>query len=165
MNSIDKINQLDKSVFLTIFGNVFEKTEWISEIVFKLKPFKSFDDLRLKMINLFDECDRKKIMKILNSHPELAVEKKLTKDSKIEQSNASLNECTVEEFQEFKKLNMQYKNKFKFPFIIAVSDKSRIEILEIFKNRINNSIEHEFIEAQNQVKKIAITRFNNIINN
>ena len=31
MNSIDKINKLSKSEFLTIFGNIFEKTDWIAE--------------------------------------------------------------------------------------------------------------------------------------
>ena len=30
MNSIDKVNKLSKSDFISIFGNVFEKTEWIA---------------------------------------------------------------------------------------------------------------------------------------
>ena len=105
------------------------------------------------------------ILKILNAHPDLAVEKKLTKDSEKEQTGANLNNCTDEEFKEFKELNLKYKKKFNFPFIIAVSGKSRKEILEIFRNRINNSLDKEFSEAKNQVKKIAIIRINNIINN
>ena len=44
MKSIDNINNLNKSDFLTIFGNVFEKTDWIAEKVFGLKPFKDFND-------------------------------------------------------------------------------------------------------------------------
>ena len=50
INSIDKINKLNKSDFLSIFGNVFEKTEWIAEKVFALKPFKNINDLFSKMI-------------------------------------------------------------------------------------------------------------------
>ena len=34
MIDIKKINSLDKSEFLSIFGNVFEKSKWISEKVF-----------------------------------------------------------------------------------------------------------------------------------
>ncbi len=64
-------------------------------------------------------------MKILNSHPELTVGKKLTLESKSEQAGAELNECSVEEFDEFKKLNLEYKNKFGFPFIIAVKGKNK----------------------------------------
>ena len=33
MSLIDKFNKLNKSDFLSIFGNVFEKTDWIAENV------------------------------------------------------------------------------------------------------------------------------------
>ena len=165
MNSIDKINKLDKSDFLAIFGNVFEKTEWIAKKVFNLKPFNSLDDLFSKMTLEYENCGKNDILKILNAHPDLVVEKKLTKDSEKEQSNANLNNCTLKEFKEFKELNLKYKKKFNFPFIIAVSGKSRTEILKKFRYRINNSVNKEFDEAKNQVKKIAIIRLNNIINN
>ena len=49
----------------------------------------------------------------------------LTIDSFKEQTNAGLDQCTEAEFNEFKKLNNNYK-KFGFPFILAVKDKSKI---------------------------------------
>ncbi len=165
MKSIEEINQLNKLDFLTIFGNVFEKTEWIAEKVFELKPFVSFDNLNIKILKIYEGCDKNNIYKILKSHPDLVVEKKLTKESNKEQASANLNDCTSEEFEEFKKLNNQYKKKFNFPFIIAVSGKSKSKILKMFRNRINNSIDQEFEEAKQQVKQIAIIRLNNIINN
>jgi len=162
MKSINSINQLNKSDFLSIFGNIFEKTEWIAEKVFDLKPFKSNDDLFSKMINQYENCDKEQILIILNSHPELAVEKKLTKDSSNEQSGASLNECTYEEFEEFKKLNIEYRTKFGFPFIIAVKGKNKNNILNDFRKRIQNDLNSEFEEAKKQVMKIASFRFNDI---
>jgi 2-oxo-4-hydroxy-4-carboxy-5-ureidoimidazoline decarboxylase len=162
MKSINSINQLNKSDFLSIFGNIFEKTEWIAEKVFDLKPFKSNDDLFSKMINQYENCDKEQILIILNSHPELAVEKKLTKDSSNEQSGASLNECTFEEFEEFKKLNIEYRTKFGFPFIIAVKGKNKNNILNDFRKRIQNDLNSEFEEAKKQVMKIASFRFNDI---
>ena len=162
MKSINNINQLNKSDFLTIFGNVFEKTAWIAEQVFDLKPFNSNDDLYSKIIHQYESCGKEKILQILNSHPELAVEKKLTKDSKNEQKNASLNQCTNEEFVEFKKLNEDYKKKFGFPFIIAVKGKNKNEILNSFRQRITNNINLEFEEAKKQVKKIASLRLSEI---
>ena len=163
MKSINNINQLNKSDFLTIFGNVFEKTAWIAEQVFDLKPFNSSDDLYSKIIHQYESCGKEKILQILNSHPELAVEKKLTNDSSNEQKGANLNECTLEEYNEFKKLNIEYKRKFGFPFIIAVKGKNKNEILKDFKKRILNDVNIEFIEAKNQVKKIASFRFNDIL--
>ena len=162
MRTIDNINGLNKSEFLSIFGNVFEKTESVAVKVFKLKPFKDFDDIVSKMLNIYESYDKDKILEILNSHPELAVEKKLTTESELEQTSANLNECSEEEYEEFRKLNIEYKSKFGFPFIIAVKGKNKNEILENFRNRINNDYKKEFQEAKQQVMKIALFRLNEI---
>ena len=106
---------------------------------------------------------KKDIWKFFNAHPDLAVEKKLTEDSKNEQKNASLNQCTDEEFVEFRKLNNEYKKKFGFPFIIAVKGKNKEEILNNFRQRLTNNINLEFEEAKKQVKKIASFRLSEII--
>ncbi len=163
MRTIDNISGLNKSEFLSIFGNVFEKTESVALKVFELKPFKDSDDIVSKMLKIYEEYDRDKILQILNSHPELAVEKKLTNESKLEQTSANLNECSEEEFEEFKKLNLEYKTKFGFPFIIAVKGKNKNEILINFRERIKNDLNKEFLEAKNQVKKIASFRLKDIL--
>ena len=163
MRTIDNINSLNKSEFLLIFGNVFEKTESVALKVFELKPFKDFDDIISKMLKIYDEYDRDKILEILNFHPELAIEKKLTIDSKLEQTSANLNECSEEEFKEFRKLNIEYKTKFGFPFIIAVKGKNKNEILVNFRERIKNDLNKEFFEAKIQVKKIACFRLEDIL--
>ena len=163
MNSIDKLNKLSKPEFISIFGNVFEKTEWIAERCYESKPYNNTDELVSKMMKIFENIEKEKHLKILNSHPDLAIAKKLTKDSKNEQKNASLNQCTDEEFAEFKKLNEEYKKKFGFPFIVAVKGKNKEEILNSFRQRITNNINLEFEEAKKQVKKIANFRLSEII--
>ena len=162
MGSINKINQLTNNDFTTIFGNVFEKSIWISEKVYKLKPFSDLNELSLKFINCFENETKTNLLKILNLHPELAIEKVMTKDSKKEQSKAQLDNCSKEEFIEFSKLNKDYKSKFNFPFIIAVTNKNKVEILKNFKKRIKNNQDIEYEEAKNQVKKIATIRLNQI---
>ena len=114
-------------------------------------------------MEIFENTSKENHIKILKAHPDLAVEKKLTKDSKNEQKNASLNQCTDKEFIEFKKLNAEYKKKFGFPFIVAVKGKNKEEILNSFRQRITNNINLEFEEAKKQVKKIASFRLNEII--
>ena len=163
MNSIEKFNKLSKAEFISIFGNIFEKTEWIAERCYKSKPYNNLDELVSKMMKIFENIEKERHLEILNSHPDLAVEKKLTEDSKNEQKNASLNQCTDEEFVEFKKLNEEYKKKFGFPFIIAVRGKNKEEILNSFRQRITNNINLEFEEAKKQVKKIASFRLGEII--
>ena len=82
----------------------------------------------------------------------------MTEHSSKEQSRANLKNCTQKEYDEFKILNNNYEKKFGFPFIIAVKGKDKIEILNNFRQRINNGIELEFIESKKQVKKIALFR-------
>ena len=66
---------------------------------------------------------------------------------------------------EFEKLNFDYEKKFNFPFIIAVKGKNKEDILNNFRERINNDYQKEFTEAKTQVKKIALFRLNEILEN
>ena len=162
---LDKINNLSKPEFISTFGNIFEKTDWIAEKAYQMKPFDSLDELISKMMEVFDNSKKEKHLEILNAHPDLVIEKKLTYESKKEQKNSNLNQCSDDEFKEFTKLNTDYKKKFGFPFIIAVKGKNKNEILNNFKKRIQNDLNSEFIEAKNQVKKIASFRLKDILSN
>jgi len=161
---INKINKLPQSEFIKVFANIFENARWIAEELYKQKPFEDFDELSSKMIGIFDTSSKEKKLKILIAHPDLANKTKissLTPDSLKEQTSAGLDQCTKEEFNEFKKLNETYK-KFGFPFILAVKGKSKIEILNNFRKRINSEKQIEFEEAIRQVKKIASLRLEDL---
>ena len=162
MSLESNLNKLNKDEFISMFGVIFEKTQWIAEKLFDLRPFKDKDDLINKMIQIYESSSKNEILKILNAHPKLAVEKNLTEHSSKEQSRANLKNCTQEEYDEFKILNNNYEKKFGFPFIIAVKGKDKIEILNNFRQRINNDVELEFKEAKSQVKKIALFRLNEL---
>ena len=163
---INKINKLSKSEFIKVFANIFENAIWIAEELYNQKPFDNFEALSLKILNIFETATKEKQLKILNAHPDLANKTKislLTPDSLKEQTDAGLDQCTEEEFNEFKKLKDTYK-KFGFPFILAVKEKTKIEILNNFRKRISSDPEKEFKEAIKQVKRIASLRlkeFNN----
>ena len=163
---INKINKLTKSEFVKVFANIFENAGWIAEKLYNQKPFDNFEELSSKMINIFETSSKEKKLEILNSHPDLADKTKiglLTIDSAKEQSEAGLDECTETEFNEFNNLNSMYK-KFGFPFILAVKDKKKNEILSNLKKREVSDLETEFKEAVNQVKKIAIFRLEDLKN-
>ena len=163
---INKINKLSQSEFIKVFANIFENASWIAEELYKQKPFKDFDELSSKIMNIFEISTKEKKLKILNDHPDLGNKAKissLTPDSLKEQKNAGLDQCTSEEFNEFKKLNDDYR-KFGFPFILAVKGKSKIEILNNFRKRVNSEPQIEFEEALKQVKKIANLRLKDLNN-
>ena len=162
---INKINKLSKSEFIKVFANIFENARWIAEKLYNQKPFDNFEELSSKILNIFETATKEKQLKILSAHPDLANKTKislLTPDSLKEQANAGLDQCTEEEFDEFKLLNEQYKKKFGFPFILAVKGKNKNEILDNFKKRISSSLEIEFVEATKQVKQIASLRLEDL---
>ena len=161
----NKIDKLTETEFTEVFGNIFEDASWIAVKLYKQKPFCDFNDLCKKMISIFQESDNQSKLKILNSHPDLANKAKigsLTPDSNKEQADAGLDQCTEKEFEEFKNLNLIYKNTFGFPFIIAVKEKNKLEILDSFKKRVLSDKQIEFDEAIKQVKQIANLRLNEL---
>ena len=167
MDTVDKINNLSKSDFIETFGNVFEKTSWIAEKAYELKPFSDYDTLKKKFLSVYGKCNNEQYLQIFNSHPQLAIEKirdgNLTEHSMEEQLDSSLDICTKEEVEEFIKLNNDYKKKFNFPFIIAVAGLTRKNILNYFRDRIKKNIDEEFEEAKVEVKKIGTIRLNKIL--
>jgi len=164
---INKINKLSKSEFVKFFANIFENARWIAEELYNQKPFNNFEELSSKILNIFETTTKEKQLKILNAHPDLANKAKislLTPDSLKEQASAGLDQCTEEEFVEFKHLNEQYKKKFDFPFILAVKGKNKNEILNNFKKRISFDSTTELDQAIKQVKQIASLRLKKLNN-
>lgn len=98
---------------------------------------------------------------LLRAHPDLAGRlgvADLTAESSAEQQDAGLDCCSQTELAEFQQLNDHYKNRFRFPFILAVKGFDRKSILDIFRRRVKNDPETEFREALNQVHRIAQLR-------
>jgi Uncharacterized protein conserved in bacteria len=74
---INKINKLSQSEFIKVFANIFENARWIAEELYKQKPFRDFNELSLKMMNIFKTASKDKKLKILNAHPDLANKTKI----------------------------------------------------------------------------------------
>jgi 2-oxo-4-hydroxy-4-carboxy-5-ureidoimidazoline decarboxylase len=106
-------------------------------------------------------------MALLCQHPELAGKEAdagtLTDDSKREQAGAGLNQCTADELLTIKSLNQDYRAKFEFPFIIAVTGLDKFQIIAAMESRLGNSIELEFDTAIGEVEKIARIRIDALI--
>jgi len=163
----NKIDKLTESEFVEVFGNIFENASWIAKKLYDQKPFKNFQDLSKKMIDIFKTANNEDKLKILNAHPDLADKTKidsLTQDSNKEQNSVGLDQCTEDEFKQFKNLNSEYKNKFGFPFIFAVKGKKKSEILFNFKKRVLSNKKTEFDEGVAQVIQIANLRLNELKN-
>ena len=66
------------------------------------------------------------------------------------------------ERDDFTRLNRLYREKFGFPFIIAVRGLGRAAILSSMSKRLEKDIEEEFKEALRQIDRIAFFRLESL---
>jgi OHCU decarboxylase len=158
-------SQLSCEEFVQNFGCIFEHSPWIAERAFSLELGPAHDSaigLHNALARVFRSAQPEERLAVLNAHPDLAgklaAAKRLTAESTREQASAGLDALTDDERRDFQQLNSAYTDKFGFPFIIAVRGLGKIEILDAFKRRINNSSAAEFETACGQVEQIAMIR-------
>jgi OHCU decarboxylase len=114
------------------------------------------------MVQVFRGASDDERLEVLRAHPDLAgklaAARRLTDASAAEQASAGLDALTDAERQRFGELNAAYVEKFGFPFIIAVRDHSKDEILAAFERRLAHDEATEFATACRQVERIAELR-------
>jgi OHCU decarboxylase len=159
-----KPSTMSKALFVERYGDVFEHSSWIAERAYDA-GFTTAQDtaegLHAAMVRVLSEASREAKLALIRAHPDLAGRLKLadlTADSRSEQSSAGLDSLTEEERDWFLTLNDAYKEKFAFPFIMAVKGRSKQEILAAFEERLEHDPEQEFAMAIVQIELIALLR-------
>ncbi len=150
--------------FIKRYGGIYEHSPWVAERVQVLLE-DSVADSELLMRLMADCVDNASVdtqLELIRAHPDLAgkaqIAGELTADSTVEQSRAGLDQCTADEFERFQLLNDSYKEKFGFPFIMAVRESERSDILDAFARRLENDYSTEFETALQEIHKIARLR-------
>jgi len=164
---IEDINQCDEKRFIELLGGIFEHSPWIAELVYDRRPFASREALHEIMAEAVRRAPQFQHMALLCNHPELAGREaragNLTRDSRREQSGAGLDQCSAAELEHIQALNRAYREKFEFPFIIAVSGLDKRQIIEAMERRLRNEQSDEFATALGEVEKIARIRIDALI--
>jgi 2-oxo-4-hydroxy-4-carboxy-5-ureidoimidazoline decarboxylase len=149
--------------FVARFGGVYEQSPWVAEQAYA--DACGLND-PAEVAKVFAACVERTgtatKLALIRAHPDLAgraaVRGELTADSSLEQSSAGIDQCTPEEFQRFQDCNERYRNKFGFPFVMAVRNRNRQEILTAFERRLGNDRDQEFTQAMSEIHKIASMR-------
>ena len=160
MFDIQTVNRMDRDTFMNTFGGVFEHSPWIAERAWSARPFNSPEALHAAMIEVVRSASPEEKLRLLNAHPELAGkearERAMTQDSTVEQGSAGLDRLSADDFDRFDRLNAAYREKFGFPFIIAIRGRTKPEIVAAFEQRLENEPSTEIDEALKEIA--AITR-------
>ena len=160
---------LNEANFVNRFGGVYEHSPWIAQQCHQNSlseqentPAGLSEALQVVVAG----ASREQLMALINAHPDLAgkaaVQGTLTAESTSEQSSAGIDQCSAEEFERFQRFNTAYKDKFGFPFIMAVKGSNRHLILAAFEERLEHDAEAEYQRAISEINKIARFRLDAI---
>ena len=165
--ALDRINAMTPEAFLAALGGVFEHSPWIAERAFAARPFAGVAALHAAMVDVVQRASRAEQLALLRAHPELAgMEAQagtMTADSTVEQGTAGLDALSRAEMQRIADLNRRYRDRFGFPFIIAVRRHTKASILGEFERRLGLDAETELANCLEQVFLITRLRLDGII--
>lgn len=154
---------MDKHDFIARYGGIYEHSPWVAEQVAPLAAGVD-DPARLAelMADCVDNADTDQQLALIRAHPRLACRVRsadeLTAESTLEQASAGLDQCSKVEFEKFEALNDAYRQKFGFPFVMAVRGSTRQEVLDALSRRLQNDADAEFETALEEIHKIARLR-------
>jgi 2-oxo-4-hydroxy-4-carboxy-5-ureidoimidazoline decarboxylase len=153
----------EKTTFVARYGGIYEHSPWIAEQAF-VRAKDTTDPIHLAtiMATIVDAANDQTKLALIRAHPDLAgraaIAGELTAASTAEQASAGIDQCTEEEYARFHSLNDRYKQKFGFPFVMAVRGKHRTDILAAFEQRLGNDEQQEMETAIREIHKIARLR-------
>ena len=170
--TLTHLNHCTANEFQKSLHGIYEHSPWISLRAAVYRPFTTLTSLKLALQDVVEHASLQDKLMLIRAHPELAgkaaISGTLTKESKGEQAQAGLTNCSAEEFATLQKLNADYNTKFGFPFILAVKGSdgkgyTRQAIISTFARRLKNQIEDELAECLRQINRIAELRLNDLL--
>ena len=156
--TIAQLNQMSPKEFTAALGEIWEERPEIAKRAYQSRPFANLNALYESMVAVVQKMSDKEQLDLIKAHPDLGAKTKMAEASVEEQAGVGLDRLSKSEYRRFQNLNQAYKNKFGFPFIIAVKYHTKESILEAFESRLENSQEQEKQQALTEISKIARLR-------
>ena len=156
------LNRTGREAFVDALGGIYEHAPWVAVEAWNAAPFANLEALREAMQAAVESAHAKRKMQLLLAHPDLAARasraRLLTPASAAEQLAAGLDELTPEQAQTLADLNVAYRERFGFPFIICARKHPADEIIEAMRRRLQNEREREIAQALDEIGQIAALR-------
>ena len=172
MTTLPELNSCAPDAFVAALRGIYEHSPWIAQRALAQRPFASLAALRQALQAVVTRATQDEQLALLRAHPELAgkaaIAGELTAESTGEQAASGLDRCSPEEYARLHALNAEYKDRFGFPFILAVKGPTggglaRGAIIATFARRLRNTRADEMAECLRQVHRIAEIRLNALL--
>jgi 2-oxo-4-hydroxy-4-carboxy-5-ureidoimidazoline decarboxylase len=157
------LNAGDRALFVAALGDVVEHSAWVAEQAWERRPFASIDALHTAMMDTLMTADAEARRAVLRAHPDLGARARMSDASAGEQAGAGLDRLTPDEFERLRRLNGDYRQKFGFPFLFAVTGATTHDVLAALERRLHSTRDEEFAEALRQVSRIVRIRLERLL--
>ena len=166
--NLNELNHLSAAEFTEALAGIYEHSPWIAAAAHARAPFADADALIAALREAVAQAARERQLALLRAHPELAGKEAasgtLTAHSSEEQKGAGLVNLSEAEKVELAELNRRYREKFGFPFIIAVRHHTKSGILAELRGRAaGDDAACEFATCLDQVHEIARLRLASLL--
>jgi N-carbamoyl-L-amino-acid hydrolase len=150
-----------------LLAGTYERSPWVVERAWPRGPYRTLAHLKRTLVEIVAEAERDEQLALLRAHPELAGKAMaagtLTAESSREQDGVGLTACTPDELATIARLNAAYRERFGFPFMLAVrgprgTGLAKAEIIGTFERRLENHPDFELAEAIRNVHRVAELR-------
>lgn len=163
-----ELDRLARADFVAALGGIFEHSPWVAEAVADARPFGTVDRLHAAMVATVMAAGPERQLALLKAHPELAGKLArsggLTVASAGEQASLGLDRLDDDEIARFDRANAIYRERFGFPFIVAVkAQRDRRAILDALETRAGHDRPTELQTALAEVAKIARFRLEALV--
>ncbi|MFD2177955.1 2-oxo-4-hydroxy-4-carboxy-5-ureidoimidazoline decarboxylase [Veronia pacifica] len=160
MTHLTELNDLSEEDFVQLAGNLVENASWIVKSAANDRPFVSIDAMCEAIENVIRSLPEHELVSFFNAHPELAgmeaQEGTMTEASTGEQGRLGLLSLQKDQLSKLKSMNVEYRERFGFPFIIALRlQASLLTVFDEFEQRLTNSRELEVENATREIMQVV----------
>jgi 2-oxo-4-hydroxy-4-carboxy-5-ureidoimidazoline decarboxylase len=161
--TIAQLSALDRDAFVDAVGWVFEHSPWVAEQAWPRRPFSDLAQLHDVMTSIVAAAGPDRQLALLRAHPDLGTRARISDASVEEQAGAGLDRLAADQVARLQQLNTAYREKFGFPFLLAVKGSTTTEVVAALEDRLARDRDDECAEALRQVYRIARVRLESFI--
>lgn len=161
--TIAELNACDRTRFVAALGWIFEASPWVAERTWPRRPFADREALLGALIHSLRSATRDEQLALVRAHPDLGARLRMSDASVGEQAAAGLDRLEPAEHRRLQELNDAYRERFGFPFLLAVRGRSARDVLESLERRVVRDPATEWEEALDQVGRIASFRLCDVV--
>ncbi len=166
--TLTEVNEMTRDQFVETFGSLVQGPSWMVERAFDQRPFADTRDLRRAFGEALFAGSESEQLQLIQAYPDLGAvalgEETGDEESLADQSTLGLTRLDESSHTEFTRLTHEYRDRFGFPLIICVRDRSSVDqILEQGWHRLENSAASERATALVEISRISAHRFDDLV--